>query len=73
MHAIDGKLREALAHLAAAAAVVVARAAGMRGGHHAMGHPGAGHDVAVGVGRDRLDRRGADINSDRQLGHGGRD
>ena len=33
---------------------------------------GAGRDVAVGVDRDRLYRRGSDVDSDGELGHGGR-
>ena len=33
-------------------------------------HPRRRDDVAVAVGRDRLDRRRADVEADRQLGHG---
>ena len=33
---------------------------------------GAGGDVAVGVDRDRLHRRGSDVDSDGELRHGGR-
>ena len=36
MHCVDRQQREALAQLAAAAAVDAARAAGMRAGHHAL-------------------------------------